>query len=205
MRHEKGTVNWLATRIPVIVVIRKKGNEGRPKEVTKFPARHVLAAIAGLREDMLHRRHWPKKTPARTKSTKAVFWFTLEPLPNKENEHMHMGSWVWWYSYILTACIVLNIDCIGWIVWIAWYRYRCTACMVNCLCVALWAYVVILFYSQGPDPVYICFSLVLLQALHWTQARWLALQTLVLYMKNHIDIFICMCICIYVFVKEVLY
>ena len=40
----------------------------------------------------------------------------------------------------------------------------------------------------GPDPIYIYVFLALLQALHRTQARWLALETLILLTAEHIGI-----------------
>ena len=52
----------------------------------------------------------------------------------------------------------------------------------NYLCVARWAYVVILFYSRGLTPQ--IFFLALMQALPRTQARWLAHGTLILYTES---------------------
>ena len=95
-------------------------------------------------------------------------------------------------GYVCLLCYEMCLPDIA--IWeqYVWYwlhqRDLWTACNVNYLCVALWAYVVIMFCSLGSDPVYLCFSLALLQALHWTQARWLALQTLVLYTKKPIGI-----------------
>ena len=67
----------------------------------------------------------------------------------------------------------------------------------NCLCVALWAYVVILFYSQGPDPVYICFFSIVCRhciALHrHGLAGWI--KTLILLTKRYRHI---KCMCIFV-------
>ena len=80
-----------------------KGNESRPKEVMKFPARHVLTALTGLREDMLLGGHWPKKIRARTKSTRAVFRVMLEPLPNRKNEHLHINC----LFYLLHVMLLL--------------------------------------------------------------------------------------------------
>ena len=85
--------------------------------------------------------------------------------PEHMNQNMKMYSMIKW---LLAHEWDMWIACFAW-TWSTWIEmndnmncmngYMWTACNVNCLCVALWAYVVILFYSQGPDPVYICFSL----------------------------------------------